>query len=128
MQEYLWIAAGGACGSAARHWLSRIVVTQFQGQTHMGILLVNTTGCLLMGLLAALMDASGSPAHHPARHFLLIGVLGGYTTFSSFSLQTLHLFRQAEWLAGGLNVVFSVMGCLIAVALGYALGSLLRSG
>jgi CrcB protein len=61
-----------------------------------------------------------------ARQFLMIGVLGGYTTFSSFSLQTLNLWREGEWLVGGANVLLSVVLCLVAVWGGHWLAGLVN--
>lgn len=105
MARYL---AGGAI---QRLWPSHLPL---------GTLTVNVTGCLLMGLLAGWRTAQGDPALTPPwREFLLTGVLGGYTTFSAFSLQTLALLHEGRQGAAAANVALSVGLCLGAVALGY---------
>jgi CrcB protein len=68
-----------------------------------------------------------SPSRQFATQFLMIGVCGGYTTFSSFSLQTLNLLREREWLYAGGNVILSVVLCMIAVWLGWLLGDMFNS-
>ena len=81
-----------------------------------GTIVVNVTGCFVIGLFASLTGPSGNYLVSPvARQFVMIGILGGYTTFSSFSLQTLTLFNGGEWLRAGWNVVLSVVLCLVAV-------------
>lgn len=119
MSAYLWIAAGGALGSVARFWLSGVVAwhcTTFP----LGTLLVNISGSFAIGFLATLLSSVGrglAPDHF--RLFLFYGVLGGYTTFSSFSWQTLELVRQGHRLQAGVNVLASVALCLVAVWLGH---------
>ncbi len=74
----------------------------------------------MIGVLAALLTSDGRPlVAGDARAFLMVGVLGGFTTFSSFSVETLTLARGGEWAAAGGNVVASVVLCLVAVWLGY---------
>lgn len=127
MLAYLWIAVGGALGSVSRFWLSGVVARHFE-TFPMGTLLVNVSGSFAIGFLAALMSPDGRwLAPTGFRQFLIYGVLGGYTTFSSFSLQTLELARQGEHLQAGANVVGSVVFCLAAVWLGHALASALNS-
>lgn len=122
MLEYLSIALGGALGSVARFWFSGFVAERAGMAFPLGTLCVNITGSLLIGFIAAFGDPDGRFLVSPGwRQFLMIGICGGYTTFSSFSLQTLNLARDGEWLAAGANVVFSVMACLVAVWLGHLL-------
>ena len=91
----------------------------------LGTLLVNVTGSFVIGFFGALTDPSGTFLVAPrVRQFVMIGILGGYTTFSSFSLQTLELAREGDWLKAGLNSVLSLVCCLIAVWLGRALALL----
>lgn len=128
MLTYLWVALGGALGSVGRFWLSGLVATRYGESFPMGTLVVNVSGSLVIGFLAALSAPEGRLLVSPGgRQFLMIGVCGGYTTFSSFSLQTLNLLRDREWLYAGGNVLLSVGGCMIAVWLGYLLGAALSS-
>ena len=91
----LWVALGGALGSVARFAISGAAVRWLGAGFPYGTLFVNVTGSFTIGLLAALAAADGRPAlGADARAFLLVGVLGGFTTFSSFSLETLNLARS----------------------------------
>ena len=121
MLNYFWVSLGGAIGSAARFWVSGLVAQRF-GQTFpYGTLVVNITGSFVVGLLAAMSVPEGRWFITPsARVFLMIGLCGGYTTFSSFSLQTLTLVQEGEWLRAATNSVASVVCCLVSVWLGYA--------
>jgi fluoride exporter len=128
--NYLWVALGGALGSVARFWMSGAVARQFGETFPWGTILVNVSGSFVIGLLAALASPEGrldSPSRAWTVHFLMLGVCGGYTTFSSFSLQTLNLLREREWFYAGGNVLFSVIACMIAVWLGWLLGTTLNS-
>jgi CrcB protein len=123
---YLWIALGSAIGGAARYGCAGLAARWLGVSFPWGTLIVNVSGSLLIGFLAALMAPDGRLLATPdTRTFLMIGILGGYTTFSSFSLETLNLARDGEWLWASGNVVLSVMLCLIAVWLGHVLGKLL---
>ena len=123
MLNYLWVGFGGAFGSVLRFWLSGLIFRHFADAFPLGTLVINVSGSFLIGLLVVLTGPDGRVAISPAmRDGLLIGILGGYTTFSSFSLQTLNLARAGDWMRAGLNVVLSVVVCLLAVWLGHALG------
>ena len=127
MIAYFWIGLGSALGGMCRFWLSGIIAQRYGESFPTGTLVVNITGSFLIGLLAALGDPDGRlflPTY--ARQLLMVGILGGYTTFSSFSLQTLNLARDGEWLYAGMNVVLSVALCLGAVWLGHTLGEFLN--
>jgi CrcB protein len=130
MLAYLWVAIGGALGSVGRYWLSDVIASRF-GQTFpWGTLLVNVTGSFAIGIIGALASPEGrmdSQSRAFATQFLMIGICGGYTTFSSFSLQTLNLLRDREWLYAGGNVLLSVTLCMVAVWLGWLLGSAINS-
>ena len=120
--EYLWIALGSALGGAARYWLSGAIARRFGEAFPVGTLMVNVTGSFVIGFVAALTEPGGRVLLSvTARRFIMVGILGGYTTFSSFSLQTLNLARDGEWLYAGANVVLSVAVCLLAVWLGHVL-------
>ena len=126
MLTYLWIMLGGALGTGARFWASGVVAERYGEVFPLGTLLVNISGSFVIGFFAGLTDPQGPFLVGPRiRQFVMIGICGGYTTFSSFSLQTLELARDGDWLRAGLNSVLSLVGCLIAVWLGRALALVL---
>lgn len=130
MLAYLWVAIGGALGSVARFWLSDLVAVKFGQSFPWGTLVVNFTGSFVIGLIGALASSEGrmdSQSRAFATLFVMYGVCGGYTTFSSFSLATLKQLQEGQWLYAGGNVILSVGLCLIAVWLGYALGATFNS-
>src|SRR3954452_11039875 len=119
MFNYLFVMLGGAIGTGARFWLSGLVAARYGEAFPLGTLIVNITGCFLVGLLATVADPAGRFLVAPGtRQFLLLGICGGYTTFSSFSLQTLDLVREGDWLRAALNLAFSLILCLFATWLG----------
>lgn len=120
MITYLWIALGSALGGVVRYWSSGLVAAHFGETFPVGTIFVNVLGSFLIGFIATLTAPDGRWfAGSEMRQFMMLGVLGGYTTFSSFSIQTLYLVREGEWLAAGFNVVLSVVLCLVAVWLGH---------
>ena len=129
MLAYLWVALGGALGSVGRFWLTGLVTTTRFGETFpLGTLLINVTGSFAIGFVATLTGPEGrwlAPASF--RPFFIYGVCGGYTTFSSFSWQTLELVQRGEWLRAGANIVGSVVLCLVAVWLGHLLATSFNS-
>lgn len=124
MRLILLIACGSALGGVARYWLSGVVAHRFGELFPWGTLVVNIVGCALIGLLSGLHDSARVPLSAEARGFLMIGVMGGFTTFSSFSLQTLQRVQEGDWLRAVANVLLSVILCLVAVAFGYWLARL----
>jgi len=120
LTNYIWVAIGGALGTVGRFWLSGLIANKF-GQTFpWGTLAINVSGSFIIGFFAALTDPEGRYLVSPGfRTFFMIGLCGGYTTFSSFSLQTLTLARDGEWLYAGANCGASVVLCLAAVWLGH---------
>ncbi|HXH04511.1 MAG TPA: fluoride efflux transporter CrcB [Candidatus Competibacteraceae bacterium] len=127
MPTYLLVALGSALGGLARYWLSGLVAAAVGQVFPWGTLLVNVTGSLAIGFFATLTGPDGRWLVAPeARQFFMVGVCGGYTTFSSFSLQTLALAQDGEWLQAGLNILLSVILCLLGVWLGYALATALN--
>jgi CrcB protein len=130
MLAYLWVAIGGALGGVSRFWLSGLVASRFGETFPWGTLVINITGSFLIGIFAALVTPEGrldSQSRVFVTQFLMIGVCGGYTTFSAFSLRTLQLMQERQWLYAGGNVILSVVLCMIAVWLGYLLGSIFSS-
>lgn len=120
LTDYCWVALGSALGGIIRCWLSGLITQRWNGTFPWGILVVNVSGSFLIGLLAALVTPAAQPLlSRSGRLFVLIGVLGGYTTFSSFSLQTLDLARQGQWGVAGTYVLASVALCLLGVTLGH---------
>ena len=127
MLTYLWIALGGALGSVARYGIADYLVARHAAPPPCAILLINATGSFLIGLCAALTGPGGRwNAPSDFQLFFMVGVCGGYTTFSSFSLQTFDLARGGAVLLAGLNILASVTLCLLAVWLGYRLGTATR--
>jgi CrcB protein len=127
MATYFWLGLGGALGTIARYWLNGVVSTYFVSFP-LGTLVINVTGSFLIAFFGTLTDPDGRWNVSPtSRMFFMTGICGGYTTFSSFSLQTLNLAREGEWLYAGLNVLFSVFLCLLAAWLGYVAAAFLNS-
>jgi CrcB protein len=125
--SYLSVALGGALGSVARFWLSGMLAEQAGGTFPLGTLAVNVTGSFAIGIFATLTGPDGLWLVRPgAREFFMIGLCGGYTTFSSFSLQTLGLARDGEWLWAGANILLSVVLCLGAVWVGHVAAEVLN--
>jgi CrcB protein len=123
MLNYLWVMIGGALGTGARFWFSGFIGQRFGEFFPMGTLAVNISGSFVIGLFAAIADPQGPFLIAPKfRQFFMIGICGGYTTFSSFSIQTLDLAQDGDWFKAALNSVPSVVGCLVAVWIGRALG------
>ena len=124
MLTYLFVALGGALGSVARYAASGAIARASNEVFPWGTLTVNVTGCFVIGLFAMLTGPDGRILVPPdARQFFMVGVCGGYTTFSSFSLQTLALARDGDLARAGANVAASVLLCLIGVTLGSVAGA-----
>jgi len=120
MAAYFWIAIGSALGGIGRYWCSGLAA-QWTGEIFpWGTLFVNILGSFAIGFFATLTGPDGRLLIGTLeRQFFMVGICGGYTTFSSFSLQTLNLAKGGEWLLAGANIVFSVVLCLLAAWLGH---------
>lgn len=121
LTQIMVIAAGGAIGAVLRFWVSNAVYQILGRNFPYGTLAVNVIGSFLMGFLAVLLLERFNALSVHWRAALLIGFLGSFTTFSTFSLETLHLLQQGEFLKATGNILFSVFICLLAVWLGAAL-------
>jgi CrcB protein len=120
MAAYLWIAIGSALGGVARYWTSGLVAHHFGETFPWGTLLVNVLGSFIIGLVATLTAPDGRMfVGTEVRQFLMLGICGGYTTFSSLSIETLELVRDGEMLRAGTYIALSVLLCLVAVWLGH---------
>jgi fluoride exporter len=121
--SWLLIAIGSALGGVARHAVGVFVAQKWGSAFPWGTLTVNALGSFSIGVLGALVAVSQrTSAADFVRDLLMIGFLGGFTTFSAFSLQTLQLLRDARPGAALANVATSVVVCVVAVWLGYLLG------
>lgn len=119
MIAYGWVAMGGALGSALRFALDRWLTQSLGHALPWGTILINCAGSFVIGLATAIFaGGAGASAPPEFRQFILVGVCGGFTTFSSFSLQTFTLLNTDEPGRAVLNVMVSLTLCLIAVALG----------
>ena len=124
----LWIALGGALGSVARYWIALWAVP-LSRSLPWGTIGINIAGSFVIGFVGTLTLAAGRhPVPETARLFAMVGFCGGFTTFSSFSLQTLDLLRAGAPGRALVNVAVSVLLCLGAVAAGHYAGAALNGG
>ncbi len=129
MSNYLLVALGGAVGSVLRFWLSNLIQHRAGTAFPWGTIAVNVVGSFLIGFIfCATLDGAKFAATAHWRNFLMVGVLGGFTTFSAFSLQTLELFKSGAPGAALLNVLASLLLCLTATSLGWMAGSRFGGG
>ncbi len=118
--NYLWVGLGSALGGMARYGCSGLAARYLGVPFPWGTLFVNVSGSLVIGFLATLAVPDGRLlGSEAARTFLMIGVCGGFTTFSSFSIETLDLARDGQWQWATANAVFSLVLCLLAVWVGH---------
>lgn len=124
---YLAVALGSALGGTLRWGVSALMLVETGPGFPWGTLLANVSGSFLIGVYAALSGPGGRFRASPVqRHFVMTGFLGGYTTFSIFSLETIRLLEIGRFDAAGLNLGVSVFGWLVAVWLGFVLGQRLN--
>lgn len=112
---FLYVALGGALGSVLRFWIGNVIGDKI-GAAFWGTLFVNIAGSFVIGVCA------GMRAGDFTRQFVMFGVLGGFTTFSSFSLQTLELFQKGDTAFALTNIALSIVLCLLGVWLGSLAG------
>ena len=121
MSRYLIVMLGAALGGLARYVIGTFVMQRCSGRFPLGTLVVNISGCFLIGILMTWFTARGDP--HPSLRLLLVtGVLGGYTTFSSFAWETLQTVDEGSHAVGFINVASSLILGMIAVWCGAWLG------
>jgi CrcB protein len=126
---YLWVAVGSALGGMARFWLAGFMGALAGTSFPWGTLLINVGGSFVIGLFGVLSGSAGRLAVAPDfRIFVMVGICGGFTTFSSFSLQTLELLQQGAVLRAGGYVVASVALCLAFVWLGAVIAGAVNAG
>ena len=123
MQRLFFIGLAGGAGTLLRYWLSELIARRFGETFPIGTLVVNLLGCFLAGLLFYLMF-DRYPVSASVRTIILIGLLGGFTTFSSFGLQTFTLMREGELGLAFFNIGVSNVGGLLMVWVGYSLAKI----
>ena len=116
------VGLGGFFGAVSRYWVSG-VAQKFSDRFPFGTLSVNLLGSFILGVLATLFLEKVIVSQE-IRLFVLVGLLGAFTTYSTFSLETLNLMRSGEWLFAGFNILTNVLGTLIAVWAGVAVAKL----
>jgi CrcB protein len=127
-QTTLWVAIGGAGGSVARYWVA-LAMAPYSKSLPLGTILINVTGSFAISFFGTLTVAGGRyPSPELWRIAFMVGICGGFTTFSSFSLQTLELLRAGALGRALLNIGLSVALCLAAVTLGYVCAEHLNGG
>ena len=122
MDRYLVVLAGAGFGGLARYTLGTWIMAKYGGRFPLGTFAINISGAFLIGLVMTLLTERFSP-HPNWRLFLVVGVLGGYTTFSSFAYETLQAVRDGERWMGLLYVLGSVLAGYLAVWMGAALAA-----
>jgi CrcB protein len=122
----LIVMAGGALGTLARYLVS-LLAAPISGNLPWGTILINITGSFIIGLFGTLAHGR-FPVSENMRLFVMIGLCGGYTTFSSFSLQTLDLIRSGAMTRAGVNIAASVVLCVAAVSAGHLIASYFNGG
>lgn len=128
MSAYVWVTVGSALGGLLRFSLLRLT-PGWNATLPWSTVVINILGSFVIGYFGSLTLSGGRFAvSENARLFVMVGLCGGFTTFSSFSLQTFELLRGGHWPRALLNVGLSVLLCLLAVALGYKLGERGASG
>ncbi len=127
MSPWLLVAVGSALGGVSRHACGLAIAQRFGQSFPWGTLAVNVIGSFAIGVFAAVIGSSSRPGATVIRDLVMVGFLGGFTTFSAFSLQTLQLMRDGKAAVAAANIVGSVILCLLAVAVGFTVASRLTS-
>jgi fluoride exporter len=127
VNTWIAVALGGALGSVARHTMNRFVSQQRTHAVPAATGTVNLVGCLIAGLITGLVVSGQIRMGMTARTFVFVGILGGFTTFSAFGLDTFTLIHEGRPIAAFANVLVQSAGGIAGVALGYALGTATRA-
>ena len=114
MQAYLLVGAGGAIGAMLRYFIATLIAASFPYAT----MVINITGSLAMGLLIGVLARTLPPMQEEIRLFVAVGILGGYTTFSAFSLDAVSLWQRGDFAGAGLYVTVSVVVSILALVAG----------
>ena len=124
MQTLLWVALGSGIGGAARYWVTTTIERNLSSNFPWGTLMVNFLGSLLIGVFVALAITEGRLGEGAVgRQVIVIGIFGGFTTFSAFSLQTLTLLQSGNIATAAMNVFASVGLCILGVWVGHFVGT-----
>jgi len=118
MINWMMVALGGALGASLRYWLGLVFSSAGFVQFPLATLVVNTLGSFIMGACFVWVSALSSAASEPFRLLVMVGILGGFTTYSSFSLDTLLLVEQGHYFQAALYVLLTLFGALAGVLLG----------
>ena len=122
MEKYLFIGLGGFLGSIARYALSTSIYRAVGESFPYGTLAVNIIGCFIIGLLMTVFQ-DRFVVHPNFRFLIIVGVLGGFTTFSSFSYETFALMKAGNFIDAAMNSIISLTGCVVATWGGYFTGN-----
>lgn len=118
--NYIVVGAGAAVGGMARYWLSQFIHKYFVTAFPYGTMTINIVGSFALGFFMYYLSARKMISSE-MQLFLTVGFCGGFTTFSTFSLETVNLLRDSEFLLGGINIVGSVVLCLLGTYLAYVI-------
>jgi CrcB protein len=124
MINYLIVSLGAAIGGALRYWLSNLSYKFFPVTFPYGTLAVNIIGSFLLGLIIFIFDEKELISSQ-LKIFLTIGLCGGFTTFSTFSLETFYLIKDSEYLLAAANIILSTMLCIAGVFLAYIVSKII---
>jgi CrcB protein len=124
LQQIIIAGLGGFIGSACRFWLASVSYRLLGQDFPYGTMIVNILGCFLIGLLMSIFEERFLVSPN-LRIFLTIGILGGFTTFSSFSFESLSLLREGNYFSGMSNILITLIGCLSATWIGTIFGKIL---
>lgn len=120
MRKLILVGAGGFIGAVLRYAVAGLTERIFKTTFPIGTITVNVLGCLVIGIVAGMLEVRGALGVG-TRLFVMVGILGGFTTFSTFGYETLALTHESQWLRAGVNVGLSVVLGLAAVWVGYTL-------